>query len=181
MYNKIVAIIFSMLPLFAHSQRDSLNRFMIGKEVNRTLLIGASHQVSSSLTEQNRWFMEVGLHKTSLFHSRHGPAMYTYGASVLAGMDKNDKIIGFQVGACTSYFYLLGLNMTYYTNFKQGNFKITPELGVGLAGLKLAVGFNIPTFANKDFMALRHADTQFIFSYLVKIKTIKDEKRFLRY
>jgi hypothetical protein len=66
--------------------------------------------------------------------------------------------------------------MTYFTNFKQGNLKITPQLGVGMGGFRAVAGYNIPTFFNKDFAGLRYSAGQISISYLLPIKTIKDDR-----
>lgn len=153
---------------------DSRLKYIWRHEVSNTLLIGTNYQENdtSSAKKVSRWYGELGYHKTSINYGRHGPSMITYGISTLISLDK-DKIVGFRAGVWTSYLLAAGLHITYYTNFRKGNLKITPEVGFGLGGLKLAVGYNIPTFRNKDYDALRYANLQATINYLIKIKTIK--------
>jgi hypothetical protein len=186
---KILAICCLLFPVFAFSQTDSMSvkptkpRLLWSREVSNTLLTGYNYQTSddtSASRKVKRNFLEVGFHRTLIASNRHGPATFTYGGSVLAALDKS-KIVGFRASAWTSGLIEFGLSTTYYTNFKQGNLKITPELGFGAAGFKLAVGYNIPTFRNKDFDALRYANTQFSINYLIKLKRIKYDARYAQY
>ena len=182
--NKILRLLFILLSVQSYSQNniiktdtikyDSRLKSIWRHEISNTLLIGTNYQGNDTSSEKkaSRWYGELGYHKTSINYGRHGPSMITYGISTLISLDK-DKIVGFRAGVWTSYLLAAGLHITYYTNFRKGNLKITPELGFGLGGLKLAVGYNIPTFRNKDFESLRYANLQATINYLIKIKTIK--------
>ena len=181
---KILKLLFLLLSIQSHSQNNLIKidtikyesklKAIWRNEISNTLLIGTNYQGNdtSSTKKVSRWYGEFGYHKTSIYYGRHGPSMLTYGISTLISLDK-DKIVGFRAGVWTSYLFAAGLHITYYTNFRKGNLKITPEVGFGLGGLKLAVGYNIPTFRNKDYDALRYANLQATINYLIKIKTIK--------
>jgi hypothetical protein len=183
---KALAIFCLVLPIFAFCQTDTVDlkrakpRLLWSRSVLNTLLTGYNYQKTedtSAETQVKRHFAEIGFHRTTVSSGYHGPMTFTYGGSVLAALDKSN-IVGFRAGVWTSYFLEIGLSATYYTDFKQGNLKITPEIGFGAAGLKLAVGYNIPTFRNKDFEALRYADTQLCINYLIKLRRVKHEEHF---
>ena len=184
---KILKLLFLLLSIQSYSQNNLIKidtikyesklKAIWRNEISNTLLIGTNYQGNdtSSTKKVSRCYGEFGYHKTSIYYGRHGPSMLTYGISTLISLDK-DKIVGFRAGVWTSYLFAAGLHITYYTNFRKGNLRVTPELGFGLGGLKFAVGYNIPTFRNKDFESLRYANLQATINYLIKIRTIKETK-----
>jgi hypothetical protein len=183
---KILVICCLLLPVVAFCQKDSVTtkplkpRLLWSWEASKNLLVGYNYQTNDDTNVSRnvkRHFLEAGFHRTNISFNRHGPATFTYGGSVLAALDKN-KIVGFRAGAWLGGLLEFGLSMTYYTDFKRGNLKITPELGLGANRFKLAAGYNIPTFRNKDFDALRYATTQFSLNYLIRIKRISYDVRY---
>ncbi len=126
-----------------------------------------------------RRYIELGVYKASIFFGgHHGSVVLTHGPSVEIAAEAN-PIWGLKYGAWISGGFpaALSLNVVYYTDFEYGNFKIRPEFGFGVGFLKAVVGYNIPTFWNKDFKRLRRADLQLSLCAIpFKLKTISIEK-----
>src|SRR5215213_6830079 len=105
-------------------------------------------------------YIEIGLAKgnyTKGICSGGATAVYV-SEEMYFGKDKN--IFGTKVGAWTHYLIDIGLSLVYYTDFKRGNFKIRPEFGAGLGGIRAVVGYNIPTIDNNAFTELSHHNMQ---------------------
>ena len=139
------------------------------------LLLGFNWQGSPrGDTAKTLRYAEIGLHRTFTgFDGRHPPISWTYGLSTEILLHKN-PVYGFKASAwATAFLFAAGISAVYYTDFHYGNFKIRPELGLGMYPFKLTFGYNIPTFFNKDFERLRKNDLQITLNILLKIKTIE--------
>jgi hypothetical protein len=176
-------LLFSFFSTHLFSQQDSTMsklRYRFEIEDSKDLLLGVNELSSGNdtISSLKSWLAEIGFHKTStMFGGRHGPSTYTYGVSALVSFDK-EKLIGIRAGGWTSFGFLsVGISTTYYTNFKYGNLKITPEIGMGILGFKLVAGGNIPTINNKDFESMKNARFVLTINYLLKLKTIKHKLR----
>ncbi len=174
-----IFLLLSNIKIF--SQKDSMvdnKRYIFYKDVSIKWLIGINqlgNGSDSAASYPKYWLAEIGIHKTKTFAGHHGPTTLTYGASTLINLGK-DKLYGFRVGAWTSYLLAVGVSMTYYTDFKKGNLKITPEFGFGIGGFKLAAGYNISTIGNKDFSIIEPANVVITINALIKLKTIYRQK-----
>src|SRR5215216_5159608 len=110
--------------------------------------------------EKTYRYFEIGIAKgkyTEGICSGAGGAVYI-SEEMYFGRDKN--IFGTKLGAWMHYLLDAGLSLVYYTDFKRGNFKIRPELGVGLGRMRAVVGYNLATFNNKAFTELTNRNFQ---------------------
>ena len=148
------------------------------RETALKLLLGGNLQQAYRTNDQeyNRKYFEIGLHKTiTVFGGQHGPSSFTHGFSLEVAPEAN-PIYGFKYSAWGQVWcFVLGLGGIYYTDFNQGNFKIRPELGIGMYPFKLTAGFNIPTIRNKEFKEIQRAYGQVTLNILLKLKTLKKE------
>ena len=99
-------------------------------------------------------YLELGLARTIHQYGRHGPvSMGIYiGKEIYPG---SQPVIGTKAGIFTHYMIDLGFSAVFYTDFKYGNFKLRPEMGIGLGDFRAVIGFNIPTIRNRDFHRLQ--------------------------
>jgi hypothetical protein len=137
-----------------------------------TLLVGGHLQYAKDEQEQDytRKLLEVGVHRTI----STSYAVVTHGPSVEVSLERK-PLAGFKYGAWTNnYFFALGLNALYYTNFDEGSFRLRPEFGLGVYRVKLSVGYNMPV-TNKSFYPLREAGAQVTLNWLFRLKTLKYE------
>lgn len=146
------------------------------RETALKLLIGGNLQQVYRMDgkEFNRKHIEIGLHKTlTSFDWHHPSSVITHGISLEVAPGSN-TIYGFKYSAWAEvWFFVFGLAGVYYTDFDKGNFKIRPEIGVGMYRFKLSAGFNIPTIRNKDFEALQRSYGQVTLNILLKLKTLR--------
>lgn len=135
-----------------------------------TVLVGGHLQYAKNEQEQvyTRKLLEVGVHRTISTPY----AVATHGPSVEVSLEHH-PLAGFKYGAWTDvYFVALGLNALYYTDFKEGTFRLRPEFGLGVYRVKLSVGYNIPV-TNKSFYPLREPEAQVTLNWLIRLKTLK--------
>lgn len=131
-------------------------------------------------SKATRRYFELGLARSVHDYSMHGPvsAGVYLSEEVYLG-EKN--IYGTKIGAYTHYLLDIGFSMICYTDFSRTNFKLRPEFGLGLGPLRIAGGYNIPTFANKAFAELRKSDGQLTIQYFLPVKRkIIQERRILK-
>ena len=57
----------------------------------------------------------------------------------------------------------LGFSIVYYTDFKRGNLKLRPEVGLVMGRAGILVGFNIATVNNKAMPELQKENAQVTF------------------
>ncbi|HEX2536460.1 MAG TPA: hypothetical protein VHK69_22110 [Chitinophagaceae bacterium] len=149
------------------------------RETALKLLIGGSLQQAYGTNgkEYSRKYFEIGLHRTRTAFGGHHPATtLTHGFSLEVAPEAK-PIYGFKYSAwAQAWCFVLGLGGVYYTDFDQGNFKIRPEIGVGLYPFKLSAGLNIPTIRNRDFKPLQRSQGQVTLNILLKGKTLKREE-----
>lgn len=157
----------------------SVKPLKIYRETALKLLIGGNLQQAYRIDgkDYNRKYIEIGLHKTlTTFDWHHPSSVFTHGISLEIAPESN-PIYGFKYSAWVEVWCIvLGLGSVYYTDFEQGNFKIRPEVGIGLYPFKLSAGFNIPTIRNKDFKELQRANGQVTLNILLKLKTLTKEQ-----
>ncbi len=163
----------------AQGQPDSVPWLgQLGKQYQETaykLLLGINLQGSTQVNpEKSLKYLKIGLHRTVTdFGGRHMPIAWTCGLSTEILLDKS-PIYGFKMSTwATAFFFVAGMSTVYYTDFKQGNFKIRPEIGFGAYPFKLTMGYNIPTIFNKDFERVRRNNMQITLNILLRLKTIK--------
>ena len=142
------------------------------------LLVGGNFQQAyrTDGKEYNRKYLEIGIHKTiTAFGGHHPASSFTHGFSLEIAPEAN-PIYGFKYSAWAQVWcFVLSLGGVYYTDFDKGNFKIRPEIGIGMYPFKLSAGFNVPTIRNKDFKELQRAQGQVTLNILLKLKTLKRE------
>ena len=115
-------------------------------------------------------YIEIGFAKSIHQESRHGPISTGVYLSeeIYFG---NENIYGTKLGAYIhGMFCDMGLSMIYYTDFKKGNLKVRPEVGVGIGALRIVTGYNIPTINNKAFEQLRKNNAQITIQFMVPVK-----------
>ncbi len=141
------------------------------------IVTGINFQTSNyNNSKETRRYVELGVARSIHLDGYHGPVSMGYYISeeVYFG-EKN--IYGTKIGVYTHYMFDIGFSAIYYTDLSKGNVKLRPELGLGMGALRIVGGYNIPTFANKSFGALRKSNGQLTVQFLipVKKKVIKDE------
>lgn len=115
-------------------------------------------------------YAEIGIAKSIHAHSRHGPATFgIYAAEEIHITDAN-SVFGTKLGFYTHYMFDIGFAVIYYTDFKKGNLKLRPELGVGMGALRAVFGFNIPTINNRAFELLRQNNAQLTLQFMIPVK-----------
>jgi hypothetical protein len=148
------------------------------RETAVKLLVGGNLQQAyrADDKEYNRKYFEVGVHKTlTAFGGHHPPSSITHGLSLEIAPEAN-PIYGFKYSAWAQVWcFVLGLGGVYYTDFDRGNFKIRPEIGIGMYPFKLTAGFNIPTIRNKEFKEIQRANGQVTLNILMKLKILNKE------
>jgi hypothetical protein len=138
-------------------------------------IIGGFHWQGSSQSKTLR-YVEIGLAKTKHYFGYHGPASFALYVSEEMYFGEQTNIWGTKIGAWTHYLFDLGLSLVYYTDFEKGNFKIRPEIGVGMGRLRIVGGYNIPTIENRAFKELRKNTLQATIQFMVPVK-----KKVLKY
>lgn len=157
------------------SQTDTIpGTFHVNSEYRRykktEIVIGYNLQGNwkDNANAPNRQYVEVGVGRSVQVHGRHGPTSIGYYLSEEIHTGAN-TIYGTKMGVYAHYLFDFGMAAVYYTDFKKGNFKFRPELGIGLAGFRAVAGFNIPTIDNKGFAALRRNNAQLTIQFLLGV------------
>jgi len=120
--------------------------------------------------------MEIGIFRRVDYYNRHGAG--TFGAYLSEEMSFGKKnIYGTKAGVFLHAFIDLGMSIVYYTDFKRGNFKLRPEMGIGILGVRIVAGFNVPTINNKAFPELRRKNAQVTIQGTIPWKTKKLTER----
>jgi hypothetical protein len=114
-------------------------------------------------------YMEIGLASTIHQYGRHGPVStgFYFSEEIYPG---SDPVFGTKLGIFTHFLIDLGFSAVFYTDFKYGNFKLRPEMGIGLGDFRAVVGINIPTIRNRDFYRLQKNYGQISFQYCWPVK-----------
>ncbi|TAE09496.1 MAG: hypothetical protein EAZ95_15930 [Bacteroidetes bacterium] len=148
----------------------------------RQLLIGYNFQQTKTPTNPDSTFhyIEIGYNNSTLLSSQgfYNFTTYGLGTEILIG---KKTIVGFKASAWRAVMPLvgLGINGIFYTDFRQGNIKIRPEILFGAQPFKLSFGVNIPFLWNNRFERLKDNWGQITFNALIKTKTVeKTYKRF---
>lgn len=181
---KIICANITLLMLFftqgniVCAQNDSLpsqvSYMPVYKDIKKTeILAGMSWQGNwhdnTNAKEGTFRYVEFGIARSVHADSRHGPA--SMGVYLSEELHLGRKYIyGTKVGVYTHYLFDLGFSMIYYTDFKRGNFKLRPEIGLGMGVVRIVLGFNIPTIANKDFMELQKKNAQVAVQFFLPVK-----------
>lgn len=118
------------------------------------LLTGYHTQPGRSYGTGTLHYLEIGLARIIQQNGPHGPvSMGVYAAEEI--YPGKESIFGTKAGVFIHYMVDLGFSAVYYTDFRKGNLKLRPEMGIGIGGFRAVAGFNIPTIRNKDFLPLR--------------------------
>jgi hypothetical protein len=132
-------------------------------------------------SKETRRYFELGVARSIHDYGMHGPVSAgVYISEEVYFGDRN--IYGTKLGVYTHYLFDLGMAMIYYTDLDRSNLKLRPELGVGLGALRIVGGYNIPTFGNRQFGALRKSNGQLTMQFLVPVKKkrIPSDQRIFR-
>lgn len=175
----ILCLSFSSFSQVDTAFRQNLKFRQPFRETAIKLLVGGNLQQvhRSDSKDYNRKYLEIGIHKTiTSFDGHHPASSFTHGLSLEMAPEAN-PIYGFKYSAWAQVWcFVLGLGGVYYTDFDKGNFKIRPEIGIGMYPFKLSAGFNVSTIRNKDFKELQQAQGQVTLNILLKLKTLKKER-----
>ncbi len=151
--------------LWYHSIPDPEWRFQ--------LLLGLNSHFSGADESEGRGrkFFEVGLHRSLAMYDVHHPSgLLTHGPSVEFSLG-DEPLYGFKYGSwLTFWMFSFGLDGVYYTDLRLGDFRIRPMVGFGSTRLRLALGFNLRTFKDKDFDALQQESGQVTLNYLLGLR-----------
>jgi hypothetical protein len=154
----LVVIFISSTKLVAQDSTSGKSRW--DWKINSTDLLLGVHWQGNTRDEKMIRYYEIGIAKGRYISHRHGitgGAIYV-SEEVHFGKDKN--IFGTKIGAWMHWMLDFGMAAIYYTDFDRGNFKIRPELGLGMGRLRAVVGYNIPTINNKAFQELQRNNLQ---------------------
>lgn len=147
-----------------HSYPDSYKRYL-----KTEIVTGYNFQTSEyNGSKPTRQYFELGIARSIHQQLRHGPVSMglLLSEEVYLG---NRNIYGTKLGMYTHYLFDVGFSVIYYTDFRKGNLKLRPELGLGLGFIRIAGGFNIPTFENGAFPELARSNAQLVIQLLLPI------------
>ncbi|MCB0632139.1 MAG: hypothetical protein R2824_20840 [Saprospiraceae bacterium] len=118
--------------------------------------LGADHQ--EKYPELPLRLLEFGYARSWMTHGGpHGPFGLIFSATQSWAIHRR-FLTSTRVGVGSrAWMGHIGLYLDYYTDFQYGNLKLSPEIGFANHWFKAVMGFNIPTFYNRDFEDLRHA------------------------
>lgn len=135
----------------------------------KTALVTGYHlQFNSRKGSGDLQFLELGLARMIEQNGRHGPV--TMGVYVSEEIyPGKQSIFGTKAGVFLHYMFDLGFSAVYYTDFRNGNFRLRPEFGIGFMGMRAVAGFNIPTIRNKDFYRLQKNYGQISLQLFIKL------------
>jgi hypothetical protein len=165
MVKNLLTVIGILISLNALSQDSTAHSPYISDVVKeRSLLIGFN-QGAYTFAEIGYAFNKYGA------AGHHSFATAFYGSTEI--MVGRDFMLGPKLGFHTmggAGGIALGGCAIYYTNFKEGNFVLRPEFGVGIERFKIVYGYNIK-FKDKDSDRFnRHLIS---FACLITVKTMK--------
>ena len=161
--------LFMFLAGNAHAQ-DSVSRYLRFKTVTSTDLLLGVHWQGNTREEKTYRYYEIGIAKGRYVHHPHGVTGGAVYVSEEVYFGNGGNIYGTKIGAWMHWLFDAGLAAVYYTNFEKGNFKIRPELGVGMGRLRIVVGYNIPTINNKAFELLKSNNLQISIQFTAGMK-----------
>ena len=133
--------------------RDTIPVF--NKEIRSTDIVLGIHWQGNARENITYRYYEIGVGKGRYIHHRHGVTGGAIYMSEEIYLGRDRTIFGTKLGVFWHWLFDAGLSMVYYTDLERGNFKVRPELGVGMGRARAVLGFNIPTIANKRFEDLR--------------------------
>jgi hypothetical protein len=130
----------------------------------------------SDFREDNREnvlrFGEVGISRSIHSYGRHGPVSFGILLSEEFYTGK-ENLFGTKLGAYMHYLFDIGFSMVYYTDFKKGTFKLRPEMGVGVGGVRIVIGFNVPAINSKALEELKRKNAQITIQGMFPVKKKK--------
>jgi hypothetical protein len=124
------------------------------------LVAGYSVQGNLKNEVKNLHYVEIGVARSIQDRGYHGGATFGMLLTEEILIGENENVYGTKIGMFTHYMIDIGFSMVYYTDFKKGNFKFRPEIGMGMGGVRFIVGFNIPFIDNSAFELLRKNNVQ---------------------
>ncbi|NOZ46690.1 MAG: hypothetical protein GXO79_07890 [Chlorobi bacterium] len=171
-----IIIILLLFPFFSYSKgflTESNNKKIKKLLVEKTydIYTGLHFQLNTD-TRKINIIPEIGFAKVYYLKVNQYDFLYSWSLSNEIILRKN-IIWGFKTSPWVSILnYNLGISFIYYTDFKKGNFKIRPEIGINFKKFKIALGYNIPTYENEAFTYLTDADLQLSFNYSFTIYSV---------
>ncbi len=139
------------------------------RDVKTELVAGFDLQSAAYKGDKSsRHYLELGIARSIHQQGRHGPVSMGVLLSEEIHLGQTN-IYGTKLGMYTHYLFDLGFAAVYYTDFRKGNLKLRPELGLGLGAFRIVGGYNIPTIQNKAFSQLTRADGQLSIQLLLPV------------
>lgn len=165
-------MLITIIPAKIYSQDSISSAYKLRwKTYKKTeILAGFSWQNNFKDEDKMARYIEVGFANSIHLDGRHGPSSLGVYAAEEIYFGHNTTTYGTKVGAYTHYIFDLGLAVIYYTDFKKGNFKIRPEIGIGMGAVRIIVGYNAPTINNKAFELLRRNNGQVSMQFFIPVK-----------
>ncbi len=163
------------LPCSAAAQGDAPPQAYVTSEPewHSRILLGLNSHFSYAEEDEGRGrrFFEVGFHRSLIAYDFHHPSgLLTHGPSVEISLG-DDPLYGFKYSSWLSFWlFSAGLDGVYYTDLSEGDFRVRPMLGFGTTQFRLALGFNLRTFKDRDFDALQKQSGQVTFDYLLGLR-----------
>lgn len=105
-------------------------------------------------------YLEVGIGKGRYFYHRHGIKGRAFYIAEEIYLGNNKRIYGTKIGFFAHWLFDAGFSVVYYTDFRKGNLKLRPELGIGMGRMRAIIGYNIPTINNKAMPELQKHNAQ---------------------
>jgi hypothetical protein len=140
------------------------------------LLVGMSWQGNwrNKDNSQTRRYIELGVARSLHVYTRHAITSAGLYAAEEMYFGSRKNIYGTKVGAYAHILLVdVGAAAVYYTDFKRGNLKFRPELGMGFPNVRFVFGFNIGTIDNKAFQELSQHRAQVSVQFLLPVKKKK--------
>lgn len=168
----VVAVSCLFTSFQSSAQRKDSTRICLDQTFRKTeLVLGTNWQANwrDKDNTQTRNYIEVGIGRSIHTYHRHGVSSAGIYLSEEMYFGKKN-IYGTKLGVYAHYLLDLGFSMIYYTDFKKGNFKLRPELGIGAGPFRAVFGFNLPTIDNKAFEELRNHRAQVTVQLMIPVK-----------
>ncbi|MFN6944498.1 MAG: hypothetical protein ACK4ND_06090 [Cytophagaceae bacterium] len=130
----------------------------------------------TGLNYQNALFAEIGIAiKDNGVSGRHP---FTRILSVSNEIGHTEQlIVAPKISCWLAGGFAGGLNLLYYSNFKQGALVFRPEVGIGFDRLRIIYGYNIVITNRSSGFASSHLIGINILFNLKKLKEVKEQPR----
>ena len=167
----ILTLLFISIISFGQSDSSNTNDSIYHQYyMKKDLTIITGYQI------QKNQFAEIGIGIIKDGIVGHHPSTLIYGLSNEFKIS-NNFIWGLKAGIWTgggAGGMNMGLNLINYTDFQENSLRLRPEIGIGFGVFRIVYGYNF-ALTNKHFEGINKHN--FCLNIMLKIKTLKEEKR----